>query len=160
MPAPGSRDPNVWSEDGSARRCGHCGKWKPATPEHFEANRRKPNGIGSRCRGCLKEYNHTPTRRARRHRHHLRDEYQLTPLEYSDMERAQGHTCALCGEPCSTGRRLAVDHDHETGRVRGLLCNQCNRVLGLAGDDPDRLRRMAAYVEHFRQDSGSSDPNA
>lgn len=47
-------------------------------------------------------------------------------------------------------RTLAVDHDHETGCLRGLLCEGCNRGIGLLRDDPDLLRRAADYIERFR----------
>jgi hypothetical protein len=54
---------------------------------------------------------------------------------------ANGH-CQLCNRECS----LHVDHDHETGEVRGLLCSTCNTGLGKFGDDPERLDRAAAYI--------------
>jgi len=49
--------------------------------------------------------------------------------QYSALLERQGSRCAICGKHCATGRRLAVDHDHHTGRVRGLLCFRCNTSL-------------------------------
>ena len=61
------------------------------------------------------------------------------------MLEAQGHACAVCREPFT--RTPQVDHDHETGRVRGLLCDYCNPMIGSARDDPARLRAGAAWLE-------------
>lgn len=68
------------------------------------------------------------------------------------MRAAQNDLCAICGRPERSMlkgkvRRLAVDHDHKSSKVRGLLCADCNRALGLFQDDPDRLRMAAEYLE-------------
>lgn len=62
------------------------------------------------------------------------------------MERAQGGRCLLCGEV----KPLAVDHDHVTGAVRGLLCKGCNTGIGLLREDPMLLRAAARYLESHR----------
>lgn len=61
----------------------------------------------------------------------------------------QGGRCAICrtGAPLGPQRRWHMDHDHATGALRGVLCAACNTALGLAGDSPERLRAMAAYLE-------------
>jgi len=71
--------------------------------------------------------------------------YGITSVEYDAMLARQGGVCAVCGT-AQTDRRLAVDHDHVTGRVRGLLCNACNRGLGYFADDRTRLMAAAAYL--------------
>lgn len=73
--------------------------------------------------------------------------YGITPEEYDAMLDAQGGVCGLCEQTCPTGQRLAVDHDHSTGKVRGLLCRTCNAGLGSLKDDPALLRRAAEYIE-------------
>lgn len=79
----------------------------------------------------------------------------LTPQDYEDLLAAQGGGCAICGTTVNrygdTERRLPVDHDHETGQVRGVLCDVCNRVLGLFGDDPARLEHAAEYLRASRR---------
>lgn len=67
--------------------------------------------------------------------------------EYDALAEAQGGVCAVCEKECSFGRALAVDHDHQAGRVRGLLCARCNVTLGNVSDDPGLLHRLAAYLE-------------
>lgn len=80
----------------------------------------------------------------------LKRVYGITDAEYDAMLESQGGRCAIC---CRSrrGRRLAVDHCHATGAVRGLLCSSCNQTLGKMGDDPERLRAAAAYLEVVRE---------
>lgn len=73
--------------------------------------------------------------------------YGLTPDEFHALLEAQGGVCAICGGT-DTQRRLAVDHDHESGEVRGLLCSGCNGAkLGALKDDPVRAEARAEYHE-------------
>lgn len=74
--------------------------------------------------------------------------YGLTLHEYTELIEAQGGVCLICRRnPEEMNRRFAVDHCHETGRIRGILCTACNSGLGMFGEDPDRLRRAIAYLE-------------
>ncbi len=78
--------------------------------------------------------------------------YGLTQDDYERMLRAQGGVCAVCkGPQLGRRRRLHVDHDHRTGRVRALLCQNCNVALGCASDDPERLLALAIYAETWRR---------
>jgi hypothetical protein len=76
--------------------------------------------------------------------------YGITKDEYRDMWFAQDGRCAVCQKPERTSRcaLLAVDHDHVTGAVRGLLCSFCNRAIGMFDDDPAVLARAIKYLEH------------
>lgn len=83
---------------------------------------------------------------------YLTNEYGLSKNQYDEMKKAQGDKCALCGGEgflmlkhhwC----KLVVDHDQQTGTVRGLLCHNCNRGLGLFKDRPEVLRLAAEYLE-------------
>lgn len=74
-------------------------------------------------------------------------QYGITLLERDAMALAQGHKCAGCSEPFDAGLRLAkLDHCHATGRVRGLLCNACNVILGMAKDRPAVLAGLIRYL--------------
>jgi hypothetical protein len=81
----------------------------------------------------------------------LRKKYGMTLRDFQDMYEHQDFRCAICGErdriqDQSKRKRLSIDHDHETGKVRGLLCQRCNVMIGMARDNPDILRRAALYV--------------
>lgn len=71
-------------------------------------------------------------------------EYGLTPDDFHRMVEAQGHCCGICHEKPD---QWNIDHDHETGGVRGLLCGFCNRGIGHFMDDPVRLRAAIDYLE-------------
>lgn len=85
-------------------------------------------------------------RRQASRRYHLLRTYGLTQEQYDSMLEHQGGVCAICG-----GKRrylLAVDHDHKTGQLRGLLCKLCNsRLLTSVRDDVDALKRAIVYLE-------------
>ena len=78
--------------------------------------------------------------------------YGITRDDYRDAWYRQGGLCSICNQPERTVRNhlLAIDHDHETGRFRSLLCSHCNRAIGMFGDDPERLRQAAEYIERHR----------
>jgi hypothetical protein len=78
----------------------------------------------------------------------------LTSRNVLRMARAwlieQGHelVCAICGKP-ENGPQLCVDHDHESGKLRGFLCHQCNIGIGMFGDSPGRLAAAADYLRRM-----------
>lgn len=77
----------------------------------------------------------------------LRRSFGMTIDDYDAMLALQGGGCAICGDACSSGKRLAVDHCHSTGRVRGLLCSVCNRMIGHAKDNPEILEKAIIYLK-------------
>ena len=85
--------------------------------------------------------------RERHRRNHLKRTYGLTHEEVEAMQGAGGR-CAVC----KTNKATAVDHDHETGRVRGILCSPCNMALGLVKDSPTIMRNMIRYIEKGRHE--------
>lgn len=85
----------------------------------------------------------------------LRKSFGIGLVEYEAKLVAQAGVCACCGQPERVMlrgklKRLAVDHDHETGAVRDLLCTNCNQTIGHAKEDPDRLRSAIRYLERHR----------
>lgn len=84
-------------------------------------------------------------------RHHLRRKFGLTLEAYDDLLAGQGGRCGIC-ETTDTAPWdwFCVDHDHDTGAVRGLLCHPCNVAIGQTGDDVEVLRKAVAYLERFQ----------
>lgn len=80
---------------------------------------------------------------------HIGLTYGLTVAQYEQILDKQGGVCYICRRARGTTKRLQVDHDHKTGKVRGLLCSPCNRdVIGHLRDDPEACRRAATYLEN------------
>lgn len=77
---------------------------------------------------------------------HLRRTFGLSLDEYERILRDQSGRCKICGRAPRKGTSLHVDHDHETGEVRGLLCFRCNGGLGQFAEDPERLLVAAEYL--------------
>lgn len=83
---------------------------------------------------------------------HIKNSYGITQEEYLQLVESQGGGCAICGaEKSKDGRRLAVDHCHETGVVRGALCDLCNRGLGFFQDSTEKLARAIQYLSDTRR---------
>ena len=104
----------------------------------FYTQRSSPDGRAMYCISCKTE--------ARRG-HHLKHQYGITEDHYLAMIDDQWGCCAICGTPDETiGQHLCVDHDHKTGAVRGLLCSNCNKGIGLLKDDPKVLESAIRYL--------------
>jgi hypothetical protein len=109
--------------------------WQQANPERVKATRNASR----------------PRRRAIDRDARLRRVFGLSADEYSAMLAEQGGGCALCGRAPSPGRSLHVDHNHETGVVRGLLCFRCNAGIGQFREDKIRLVNAAVYLARGRR---------
>lgn len=126
------------------KTCTRCGEAKNITD--FRPERKYRGGHRSFCRPCDAEVNKDWK---------LRNQYGIGLSEYRRILEHQGGCCALCRKPETMVIKgkvadLAVDHCHDTGVVRGLLCQNCNQGIGKLQDSPDLLRRAASYIESFR----------
>ena len=130
--------------------CTKCNQELPL--EDFYKTGRKtdkdPNQRHSVCKTCtiarLKANYNPETYR----RQHLRRKYDISLEEYNEMLLLQGGNCAVCHKEDAGGKHnvFCVDHDHVTGKVRELLCKDCNIVLGLVKDSPEHIGRLLAYI--------------
>jgi hypothetical protein len=140
--------------------CPRCKKELPRSDYQI-----RPNGMtDSYCRPCDREYGcerqrkywaahpeMRPHQKATNRRVTLKRYHGITVEAYATMLAAQGGVCAICkGPPTRDRENLDVDHCHSSATLRGLLCSHCNRSLGLMGDDPERLRAAAAYLDAHR----------
>lgn len=116
--------------------CTRCKTGKPPTFEFFPPHNKKANGLDSWCRECRAQYRNANCRG--KFRDVISDEL-LADIKKTITE------CVICGsyEP------LVVDHDHKTGKIRGMLCNHCNRGLGHFRDDPELLVFAAEYLKEL-----------
>jgi hypothetical protein len=100
--------------------------------------------------------NKHPTMRTYKRETHLLYSYGIALIEYDNLHKSQDGLCAICGKQetkknITTGETvpLSVDHDHVSGKIRGLLCNHCNHAIGNLKDNPELLRKAADYLELF-----------
>jgi hypothetical protein len=137
-----------------------CSKCREAKPlDQFYPHNQSRDGKQPSCKPCFEwqklesELLHPGSIRRRRSNAHIRRSYKLTATEYQALVEQTGGLCMACGQPETIKAKdggawpLCVDHNHETGEVRGLLCHSCNRAAGAVNDDPVRLRAVAAYLE-------------
>jgi hypothetical protein len=119
------------SKDGKSYRCKACDdvarkKWSTSNPEKAHLSQRQRN---------------------------LKQRFGVDLEWYEEQFKKQNYSCAICKSKTNktTGDRqfwnFSVDHCHDSGKVRGILCNNCNRALGLFQDNPEVLRKAAEYVE-------------
>ena len=125
-------------------------KAQPAVKSRERARRQQPE-----AKAVELKYRQKPGVRARHaesvHRCRLKNNYKLTVEEYEAMLRVQDGRCAICNAVFPKGRRPHVDHDHATGKVRGLLCARHNHGLGMFSDSEELLMAAAAYLQRFRE---------
>jgi hypothetical protein len=98
----------------------------------------------------MREYNHLDNVKKQSKNSNLIRFYGIKIDQYELMFSQQKGLCYICGKPeCSSNRQLAVDHDHATGKVRGLLCGKCNKAIGLLNDDISILKSAIEYLEKW-----------
>lgn len=139
------------------KQCTICGETKSLAD--FFRDARRHDGYFRECRLCVQ---------SSRRESFMRRRYGIGQQEYDAMYAAQDGRCMICSErPSADAIRLRkdrkrapriiktelyVDHDHVTGAVRGLLCPNCNRLIGLAYDNTDVLRSALDYLAYFRKE--------
>ena len=138
------------------KQCPKCREVLPTSS--FQKNKTAKDGLQYHCKVCRKQMDCREEHRAQhRKRYHENKEnyrnstykrkYGISLDEYEKLLTEQHGLCAICSGECPSKRSLAVDHDHATGKVRGLLCANCNRGLGMFKDKIQALEKAITYLE-------------
>lgn len=145
------------------QRC--CGCKIHRSFDDFYKHRNKPNGLQPYCKSCWNTRSHArkdkeneyrlrvargqnPKRQAYLFNYMLKKNYGITAQDFDQMRHAQKDLCAICQRHSSVcSRGLMVDHDHATGKVRALLCLDCNTGIGKLREDTSILARAIDYIE-------------
>ncbi len=128
--------------------CNKCGADKPSS--EYYARKNRPCGIGSECKQCIRDransrYKDNPERvldmsAART--------YNTTVEHIQQLREEAGGKCQICGrEGKAHYKRLVIDHDHKTGKIRGCICSNCNSILGYCNDDITTLQNLIKYMQ-------------
>jgi hypothetical protein len=144
-------------DDGTRKRCPKCERSLPYSA--FSKQTKSRDGLSVHCRECHSQYWNAYQEIAKpmQRTYHLRRSYKdFSEADYQALFELQKGLCAACGHPSTTkhyGKTapLAVDHDHITGEVRGLLCIACNRALGYLNDSPERIKGLLRYIESVKE---------
>lgn len=132
------------------KTCIKCGVAKPLGEFYLHRPKGRPERRTSQCKKCtgIAQADYRKRTRAKRAQYarewQRRKLYGVTPEKFESMSASADDKCLGCEKEVS----LQVDHDHRTGRIRGLLCGSCNRGLGLLQDDPETLRRLLTYLKY------------
>ncbi len=139
------------------KKCSECAEVKPL--EDYYKDKKMPDGRRGECKTCKNKkvmvwraenknkYNTTMRAYNKKHYSRLRlQRYELSEEAYNHMLKVQEGKCAVCGCEPKGKRPLAIDHCHDSGAVRGLLCYGCNRAIAIL-DNPEMLRKALAYLK-------------
>ena len=151
------------------KRCSRCKTEKPL--DSFCKHHASKDGHNHICKECVKEYTAENKEKVRKYKsnyyyanrqkciekdrkNQLKRKYNVTVEWYDEQLKAQNGKCLICGttEGGGISTVLHVDHNHETGAVRGLLCRSCNTGLGLFKENTKLLKNAIEYVDKFKQD--------
>ena len=113
-------------------------RWRDENPERYREYQERWRASGKKKEADRRSY--------------LRRKYGISVEQYDELFETQEGRCAICGSEPTPGISLHVDHDHETGERRGLLCFKCNNALGDFNDDTGQLIRAVAYLESHDPD--------
>lgn len=124
-----------------SRSVAYSKAWRAANPDKVKADRRK-------------RYKDNPEEYRKIRNSSLKKNFGITLEEYERMNAGQGGLCAICRKKNTDGKNgqdisLCVDHNHDTGKVRALLCGKCNRAVGNIEDSPLIARALVAYLEKY-----------
>jgi hypothetical protein len=111
-----------------------------------------------RCKACVATGVRNTVDKDKRRDYDLNRNYGINHDVYLEMLAKQNGCCQICGiTEEEHGKRLHVDHNHTTGKVRGLLCNRCNTAIGKFKEDPEVIRKAIQYIERWNNENKLSE---
>lgn len=140
------------------KTCSDCGETKPFDAYHKDKN--SSDGRTYSCKQCANarsrkhhaDNKEDPEYQRRMRGSYFKYKYGISLEEYEQKVEEQNHQCAICGTPIKThSNHTHLDHDHETGALRGMLCTNCNRGLGHFQDSEENLRKAIDYLLKWRE---------
>lgn len=121
-----------WAKENAEENRKNAKRWNRTNRERFNENKkRSAKNNPDTCKGIQ-----------------LRNKFGITLEQYNFLLEKQNNVCLICGELCKTGKMLAVDHCHNTNKIRGLLCQYCNTGLGQFRDRIDLLNKAIDYLKN------------
>lgn len=134
------------------KRCSHCKQTKDIC--NFNKNKSTKDGFHHQCKDCANKYRikyqKTKTAKIRQKHAMLKYRYSLTKEEYDNLLKIQNNKCPICNiEIIQEKGKYAIDHNHKTNKVRGILCNRCNFIVGiLECNDDDIIKNSYKYINN------------
>ncbi len=122
----------------------------PKELAYRKAYRQRPE-VRERHRVETRKFYNTSNGKVVRRRQHLKRSYNISIEQYDMLFKSQHGVCAICSMPPRDSRKLVVDHDHETNKIRGLLCDKCNFMLGLSGESASVLQEGINYLARYKR---------
>jgi len=134
------------------KQCSRCKQVKSI--KDFYKNKKTKDNLSSHCKVChnkaTRKWEQSPEGKKARsridHKGRLKREYNLTLEDYDRMLEEQNGGCFLCGDSFNYSQRLAVDHNHKTGKVRKLLCHKCNWLVGCIENNIELTKKILKYT--------------
>ena len=131
--------------DDKGRECIRCSEYKKWN--EFGKSKGGPRGHCNVCKECDRKQKSKVYCPKKKRAVALKNRYGITVEQYDEMLAAQHHGCKICGiSPEEHGKFLVVDHCHDTGQIRGLLCNHCNVGIGHLKEDLSIFRKAMQYL--------------
>lgn len=158
----------ITKETTGLKFCNGCEEWR--SKGEFNKDNKSKDGLSYRCRSCRKKYRREDEVKARTsvynkkyadkkpdlmkakdRKNSLKRFWNMTVEQFEEMKAAQGETCALCPKTESNPHKaLCIDRCHETGKIRGLLCDNHNRAMGLFKDSIEDMEKAINYLKSYR----------
>jgi len=125
------------------KKCYRCKEIKPK--DQFFKNKSQKDGLVGYCKPCHQQY--VKDRPQYRQKWHLKSNYGISTIEKEQLLASQNNCCCICKTSFSSSKATHVDHCHTTKKVRGILCSNCNTMLGLSKDNQETLQNAIKYLE-------------